>query len=201
MDKCIAEIDRLVDQYTTRRKEIEDSFIECGLEVPLVSRNLNATVNPVGPSFEPVGRDYRVKVDEEAKSRPAPEYKSPSAEIDEDASLEDRLRMVSSKISKVEDEIVKAALADDYDARERLENEARDLKARRETIIAEIKSSRSIPAVDEESQKRIEALEAECRALRSQISMIRGDIADLMNQMDEVARRLGMDEDQDEDDD
>ena len=109
--------------------------------------------------------------------------------------------MISSKISKIEDEIVKAALADDYDARERLEREARDLKARRETIIAEIKSSRSRPAADEESQKRIEALEAECRALRSQISMIRGDIADLMNQMDEVARRLGMDEDQDEDDD
>ena len=67
-----------MDQYTTRRKEIEDSFIECGLEVPLVSRNLNATVNPVGPSFEPVGRDYRVKVEEEAKSRPTPEYKTAS---------------------------------------------------------------------------------------------------------------------------
>ena len=46
-EACIAKIDALVNQYTTRRKEIEDSFIECGLEVPLVSRNLNATVNPV----------------------------------------------------------------------------------------------------------------------------------------------------------
>ena len=65
-------------QYSTRRKEIEDSFIECGLEVPLVSRNLNATVNAVGPSFEPVGRDYRIKVEEEAKNRVLPDVPASS---------------------------------------------------------------------------------------------------------------------------
>ena len=44
---CIAKIDGLIEQYSTRRKEIEDSFIECGLEVPLVTRNLNATAQTV----------------------------------------------------------------------------------------------------------------------------------------------------------
>ena len=200
-EACIAKIDALVNQYTTRRKEIEDSFIECGLEVPLVSRNLNATVNPVGPSFEPVGRDYRVKVEEEAQSRPVPEYGNASAGDEESMSPDDRLRMIASKISKIEDEMVKADLDDDYDARDRLEKEARELRTRRERIIAEIKSSRSKPALDAESLKRIDDLEAECRALRSQISMIRGEMADLLNQMDEVARRLGMDEELDEDDD
>ena len=199
---CIAKIDGLIEQYSTRRKEIEDSFIECGLEIPLVTRNLNATVNPVGPSFEPVGRDYRVRVDEEAKSRPVPDYGRTSASPDyDDASPEDRLRTISSRISEVEDKIVKATLDDDFDALERMEKEARDLRIMRERTIAEIKSSRSRPALDEASMKRIEDLEAECRALRSQISMIRGDVVEIMNQMDEVLRRLGMDLEQDEEDD
>ena len=197
---CLSKINELVEQYSARRKEIEDSFVECGLEVPLVTRNLNATVNPVGPSFEPVGRDYRIRVDEEAKSRPAPDYDSPASD-DVESSPEDRLRRISTKIAEVEDKMVKASLEDDFDAYDRLEKEARDLRVRRGTAIAEIKSARTRPSVDEDAMKRIESLEAECRALRSQISMVRGDVVELMNQMDEVVRRLGMDTEMDEEDD
>ena len=199
-ESCLSKINELVEQYSARRKEIEDSFVECGLEVPLVTRNLNATVNPVGPSFEPVGRDYRIRVDEEAKSRPVPDYGRPASD-DVESTPEDRLRRISAKIAEVEDKMVKASLEDDFDAYDRLEKEARELRVRRGAAIAEIKSARARPSVDEDTMKRIESLEAECRALRSQISMVRGDVVELMNQLDEVVRRLGMDSEMDEEDD
>lgn len=57
-----------IDQYLARKKEIEDSYIEAGLELPLESRNLNASVYRNGSSFEPETNSYKMRVMEEARS-------------------------------------------------------------------------------------------------------------------------------------
>ena len=74
--------------------------------MPLVSRNLNATVNAVGPSFEPVGRDYRVRVEDEAKNRDisyraAPEAEPASFEESDDIGvLEENLKKIATGYPK-----------------------------------------------------------------------------------------------------
>ena len=207
-DGCLKKIDALVKQYSERRKEIEDSFVACGLEVPLVSRNLNATVNPVGPSFEPVGRDYRTKLDEEAKSRDVPDAPSPATatatfeDSDDPEALELSLSRICSRISDTEAKIVKASIEDDFTARERLEREAAELRTARDKTILRIKSLKAAPSrMSDEQIGRIDRLEDEIRSLRVQISMLREEINELKDQMFEVTDKLGIDFESEEEDD
>ena len=192
-------------QYTARRKEIEDSFIECGLEVPLVSRDLNATVNAVGPSFEPVGRDYRMRVEEEALSRGpvSPPQKAAQAfqavsNSDDPAVLEENLKRRQARIAELDSEIVEAAIADDNVRRNNLEKESRELRIQREETIMKIKNMKA-PAQDsphDDCRERIESLEADVRGLRSQLSMARGDIGDLKDMVEIIMRKLNIDDDE-----
>ncbi len=194
-------------QYSTRRKEIEDSFIECGLEVPLVSRNLNATVNAVGPSFEPVGRDYRIKVEEEAKNRVLPDVppsskNAPVEDSDDVGVLKENVRRICDMLSEAEKDIVDASLNSDYSRREKLERESMELRTLRDRTISKIKSlESSVQPASEEQIRRIDKLEDEVRSLRVQISMLRENIGELMNQIDTVMESLGIERDMDEDED
>ena len=201
--ECIEKIDALVNQYTARRKEIEDSFVECGLEVPLVSRDLNATVNPVGPSFEPVGRDYRMRIEDEATSRMGSSKPQPSSQenygpsdSDDPAVLKEDLKRMQVRISELDEAIVEAAIADDFDRKNKLEKESRDLRIQREKTIMKIKNL-EVPqqkAFNDGYVERIESLEADVRGLRSQISMVRGDINDLKDMVESIMRSLQMDD-------
>ncbi len=177
--------------------------------MPLVSRNLNATVNAVGPSFEPVGRDYRIRVEDEAKNRDIPYRAAPEAEpvsfeeSDDIGVLEENLKKICARISEAENGIVEASLNDDYSKREKLEKEVIGLRTLRDRTVANIKSLKSSGAsMSNEQIERIDRLEDEVRSLRVQISMLREDIGNMMSQMDEVLDRLGISPDtEDEDED
>ncbi len=177
--------------------------------MPLVSRNLNATVNAVGPSFEPVGRDYRVRVEDEAKNRDIPYRAAPEVEpasfeeSDDISALEENLNKICARISEAEKGIVEASLNDDYSKREKLEKEVIGLRTLRDRTVANIKSLKSSGAsMSNEQIERIDRLEDEVRSLRVQISMLREDIGNIMTQMEEVLDRLGITPDtEDEDED
>ncbi len=197
---CIEKTDALIKQYSTRRKEIEDSFIACGLEVPLVSRDLNATVSAVGPSFEPVGRDYRVKVEEEYRSAPASEPQPVESAGDDLGPLEKNLRDLNARIASIEQGITEASLDGDDDRRRMLEKEGSELRALRDRTVAAVREERSqkSPQATDELLERMDRLEGENRGLRAQISILRDDLATLMTQMDEVLQKLGLDVEEEE---
>ncbi len=172
----------------------------------MVSRDLNATVNPVGPSFEPVGRDYRIKIENEATSRSAsasPQISSGAIQECADSSdpsvLKESLKKLQSRISELDDAIVEAAITDDFDRRDKLEKESRDLRIQREKTIMKIKNLETprMSASRDEYAGRIESLEADVRGLRSQISMVRGDINDLKDMVESIMRALQMDDEDD----
>jgi cell division protein FtsB len=100
------------------------------------------------------------------------------------------------RISELDEAIVEAAIADDFDRKNKLEKESRDLRIQREKTIMKIKNL-EVPqqkAVNDGYVERIESLEADVRGLRSQISMVRGDINDLKDMVESIMRSLQMDD-------
>lgn len=199
----IEQIDATLKQYNERRKEIEDSYIEAGLELPLASRNLNASVHPVGASFEPVGRDYRKLVIDETNARNAAAAKayegyevSDSEDIDE---LNGEVMDMTERLTVLEQRIVKADMDDDVGEKLRLTEEADVLRSKRENTVNKIKVLRSqgarsarISGVSVEFQERVSRNEEQIAALKTQLAMVRSDVYELRDMISEIAARLGI---------
>ena len=197
--KRIEEIDATIKQYNDRRKEIEDSYIEVGLELPLASRNLNASVYPIGASFEPVGRDYRKLVIDETNARNAIAAKayegyevSDSEDIDE---LNDEVQAMTEQLTNLEQRIGKADIGEKL----RLTEEANKLRSKRENTINKIKvlkseGARSAKAsgVSVEFQEKVNRNEEQIAALKTQLAMVRSDVYEVKDMLAEIAARLGI---------
>ncbi len=73
------------------------------------------------------------------------------------------------------------------------------LRDRREDLIHEMKEARAAPKeapkADDVTSKRLDALEADNRAIRSQLSGVRSDMMDIKEQLRELLRALGREED------
>ena len=189
----IAEMEAKIAQYRARRKEIEDSYIACGLELPLESRNLNASVYRNGSSFEPTDNNYRLGVMIESEAN-AKAYVSSGADLPEDpADLTREMNLLSDRIGALERAAMEAELEENMGEKVRLDEEATRLRAQRSDIFNKIKSikSQSAPAAD---PSRLEKLESETAALRSQMSAMRQDIGDLKILLANIADRMGIDE-------
>ncbi|MBP5395161.1 MAG: hypothetical protein J6Y18_04590 [Candidatus Methanomethylophilaceae archaeon] len=189
----IAEMEAKIAQYRARRKEIEDSYIACGLELPLESRNLNACVYRNGSSFEPTDNNYRLGVMIESEAN-AKAYVSSGADLPEDpADLTREMNLLSDRIGALERAAMEAELEENMGEKVRLDEEATRLRAQRSDIFNKIKSikSQSAPAAD---PSRLEKLESETAALRSQMSAMRQDIGDLKMLLANIADRMGIDE-------
>lgn len=202
-EACIKEIDDTVKQYDTRRKEIEDSYIEAGLELPLQSRNLNASVYAIGASFEPVGRDYRKQLIDETNARneaAAKEYEGFEVpETDDIDELNAMVKEMTSQLSSYENKIMEADLADDADTKSKLEAEADKLRQKRTNTVNKIKSLKSEgyrsadgSGVSKEFQDKVLQQEEQIAAVKTQIAMVRGEIYELKDMMMAIMDRLGM---------
>ncbi len=195
-DACdIAEMEAKIREMSARRKEIEDSFVAAGLELPLESRNLNASVYRNGYSFEPTDSAYKLNVivESEANSRA---YVSSGADLSDDpAALTHQMNVLSDRISAIERASMEAEINEDMGEKVRLDEEATVLRAQRMDVLQKIKSLRS---AEEPSPKkndgRIDKLEEETAALRSQISSLRHDVTDIKILLGNIADRLGLDD-------
>jgi hypothetical protein len=200
---CIDEIDATVAQYQARKKEIEDTYIEAGLELPLASRNLNASVYPIGTSFEPVGRDYRQALIEETNARNAIAAKAyegfevpESDDIDE---LNAEVKSMTERLTNMDAKIMEADMNDDVGEKTRLTEEANKLRFRRENTINKIKAlkaegarSASASGVSKEFQDKIVRQEEQISALKTQMSMVRSDVYEVKDMLFAIMDRLGM---------
>ena len=116
--------------------------------------------------------------------------------------LKENVRRICDMLSEAEKGIVDASLNSDYSRREKLERESMELRTLRDRTISKIKSlESSVQPASEEQIRRIDKLEDEVRSLRVQISMLRENIGELMNQIDTVMESLGIERDMDEDED
>ncbi|MBE6527833.1 MAG: hypothetical protein E7Z64_01500 [Thermoplasmata archaeon] len=197
------EIDDTIQRYSDRKKEIEDTFIEAGLELPLASRNLNASVYPVGASFEPVGRDYRKELIEETNARNAAAAKAYEGyevpETDDIDELNAMVKQMTESLTNMESKILEADLADELGEKARLQEEANKLRFRRDNTINKIKSLKSEgyrsaegSGVSKEFQDKVMQQEEQIAALKTQIAMVRSDIYEVKDMMMALMDRLGM---------
>jgi len=183
------------------------------LELPLASRNLNASVYPIGASFEPVGRDYRKLVMDETNARNAIAAKayegyevSDSEDIDE---LNDEIQDMTQRLSVMEQKIVEADMNDDVGEKMRLTEESNKLRSKRENTINKVKVLKSegarsakMSGVSVEFQEKVNRNEEQIAALKTQLAMVRSDVYEVKDMIAEIAARLGISRhDRDDNDD
>jgi len=171
--------------------------------LPLASRNLNASVYPIGASFEPVGRDYRKLVIEETNARNAiaakayEGYEVPeSDDIDE---LNAEVKDMTERLMNMENKIVEADMNDDVGEKQRLQEEVNKLRFKRENTINKIKTlksegarSASASGVSKEFQDKILQNEQQIAAVKTQLAMVRSDVYEVKDMIMALMERLGM---------
>ncbi|MBE6524848.1 MAG: hypothetical protein E7Z65_08305 [Thermoplasmata archaeon] len=196
-------IDETVARYEARKKEIEDSYIEAGLELPLASRNLNASVYPIGASFEPVGRDYRKELIDETNARNAIAAKAYEGyevpETDDIDELNAMVKEMTERLSNMEHKIMEADLADELGEKTRLQEEADKLRFRRDNTVNKIKALKSEgyrsaegSGLSKEFQDKIMQHDEQIAAVKTQIAMVRGEIYEVKDMLMTIMERLGM---------
>lgn len=182
--------ERLGELYQ-RKKEIEDSFIAAGLDPPSSSRSLNANTYATGAANEYVPPSVPDEGERVAVTRPAATREELSAEI---ASITDEMM-------KLEISMLQADLSDDVGAKQKASMEISAMRSRREQLVGQVKELNAkaeepevaAPADADALTKRIEAMEADNRALRSQVSGVRTDVAEMKDQLRQILEALNID--------
>ncbi len=181
-----------ISALNARRKEIEQTFLRAGMDIPDISRSMNATVHNAG-AFEVMGEDEAERLAGIGEQKPAATVRSQT--IDD---VTEEIRSVSDELAGVETRMVAAEIDGDDEDLDKLRMMASSLRDRRDALVrtakqmrAERPSAPAAPASDE-SARGIEALEADNRALRSQIADVRSDLQDMKEQLRQVLSALGV---------
>ena len=202
-DACIAECKSRVEQYITRKKEIEDSYIEAGLELPLATRNMNASVYRNGSQFEPTTNEYKSAVIAESRSNPKA-YASSGGDFEGmgEGDLKKELSNTMEKLSALDRAIAEAEIQGNGGEVSRLREESVVQRARADDLIQKIKASnapKEEPAAAQPVNDRsedIDRLEKDVRSLRSQMSIVRGDLEEVKESLRRILDRLHMNDDE-----
>ncbi len=174
-----------------RKREIEDSFIKAGMDVPDITRSMNATVHNTG-GFE-IHSSGEAEVLAGLRTR-----QSESIE-----GISDDIRSINEELASIENRRVAAEIEGDTEEVQKLDMMASSLRARRDTLISSAKEMRAAaaeapaPAADQRTTERIDALEAETHALRSQLSDVRNGVQDMKEQLRQIMTALGIDQEND----
>ncbi len=172
-----------------RKREIEDSFIQAGMELPDIGRSMNATVHNAS--------GFEVRSSEEAESLAGLAEKPAASPRTTDVQSE--IRSIGEELASIETKLMEAEI-DGNDAEvDKLKMMSSSLRARRDALVQEAKQQKAekpapAPAADEETMKRIADLEADNRALRSQVSGVRSDVQDVKDQLRQIMAALGIDQ-------
>lgn len=170
-----------------RKKEIEKSFVEAGMDIPDINRSMNATVHNAG-AFEIRGEEEAERV---AGIAPVKGVGSDDVAAD--------IRKIGEELADVEDRMIRAEIEGDEEEHQKLSMMASSLRSRRETLVRRAKEMReaenNAPAAapaDDAVNGRIQALEEDCRALRSQVMDVRTGLQDVKEQLRQILIALGI---------
>ncbi len=166
----VMEMEDRLGQLLARKKEIEDSFIAVGMQVPNVANDLNSNIQNYRPFMEDTDDDGRPAV-------------KPSASKEE---LTAEVESIMSELMQIEIKMLKADMDGDDGEKQKLSMMASSLKARRDSLVEEIRAINTAPEEPEPApspdaayEERFKALEADYRGLRAQVSDIRNDLSDI----------------------
>lgn len=172
-----------------RKREIEDSFIRAGMDVPDIGRSMNATVHNAG--------GFEIHGTQEAETVAGLKPTQMSIEgINED------IRSINAELASIEDRRVAAEIEGDTDEVQKLDMMASSLRSRRDSLIQSAREIRSSPKEEKPSQvsgedlERIAKLESETASLRSQVSDVRNGLQDVKEQLRQIMLALGIEPDE-----
>lgn len=199
----IEESKATIESYLARKKEIEDSYVAAGLELPLESRNLNASVYRNGSSFEPESNSYKMKVMEEARSNQKAYASAGQVDSDDPDELMAELNLLSDSISALERQVMEADLADELGEKSRLEEKLTEMRAHREDVfyrIKELRAKHEAPqapesASQDENAARIESLERDMGSIRNQVALVRNDMSEMKEALRLIMDKLHIEDD------
>lgn len=181
-------IEERLGELMMRKNDIEDSFIAAGMEIPDLRRsmNLNTCRDTANYSDEAPVRPEM--------SAPVPEVR-PAAGLDE---LSAQVASITDELMQIEIKMLQAEISDDESEKAKLTMSANALRDRRDNLVRQIKELKSAPAEREDVSddalvSRIAALEADNRALRSQLSAVRSDITAMMDDVRRIMAALDLD--------
>ncbi len=184
--------ERLGELYH-RKKEIEESYLEAGMEIPYIGRNLNANVYKEGAAYE---GSFQDTVPEE---KPRAEIR-PTATEEE---LTEQIGSITDEMMQTEIKMLQAELSGDDGEKQKLSMCISSLRSRRDYLVEQIKALRNKPEPGPEPQQsagnaeleaKIKELENDSRALRSQISGVRVDVAEMKDQLRQILLALNIDQ-------
>ena len=172
-----------------RKREIEDSFIRAGMDVPDIGRSMNATVHNAG--------GFEIHGTQEAETVAGLKPSQMSIQgINED------IRSINAELASIEDRRVAAEIEGDSDEVQKLDMMASSLRSRRDSLIQSAREIRSAPKEEErpsqvsgEDLERIAKLESETASLRSQVSDVRNGLQDVKEQLRQIMLALGIEPD------
>lgn len=183
-------IEERMGELLTRKKEIEDSFIAAGLEIPNIRNDLNANGCRDSASYNDGEKAPVAFVGALPERDP-----EPKGGLD---ALSAEVSSITDELMQIEIKMLQADLADDDSEKQKLEMSRNALRSRRDDLVAEIKAMKSAPKeeapkVDNAFENRVAALEADNRAIRSQISMVRSDVSEIKDQLRQILEALNQD--------
>ena len=178
---------RLAD-LLRRRKEIVDSYKAAGMDVPDIHRSLNANTWKEGRGCETGAIDV--------PDQPAAE--APEAIPGDIGELTSEIESVTDELMGIEVKMLRADMNGDEDEKQKLSLMASSLRSRRDTLVArvkelkaEAKKPKEAPAAEpSEIESRLESLERDNRALRSQLSDVRTDMSEVKESLREILSAL-----------
>ncbi len=187
----ITAMEARLSQLLARKKEIEDSYIAAGMDIPDVSRNLNANIWREGRNYDSTG--FKLDEDKEPAVKPEGTVEDLTAEIES----------VTDELMGIEIKMLRADMNGDEDEKQKLSMMASTLRSRRDSLVEQVKALKAeaeraaaepAPVQTSELESRIESLENDNRAIRSQLSDVRNDMADVKEALRQILGALRLDE-------
>lgn len=183
------EIQDSIARLLKRKEEIEQSFKAAGMDLPDIDRSMNATVHNASGFEVHSPEEAETLARHIADASPEPEVRIQTAD-----DISEEIKDIADELMSVEIRLMRAEIDGDESEMQKLRMMQSSLNARKTSLIQTAKEMRAEkPAVPEDAdRKRLDALEADCRSLRTQISDVRSNLQDVKAQLELIIEALGL---------
>ncbi len=176
-------VEEKIGDLLARKREIEDYFISAGMEVP----------DPNGDFNQNVHQNVRDFSDEPRKLQPDVK---PTAGKEE---LTAEIESVTDELMAIEIKMLRADMNSDQDEKQKLSMMASSLRSRRDSLVEQVKAINEAEKTTSErpvdSDPRVDKLEADLRAVRSQVGDLRIEMSSIREDVRKIMDALRIEDD------
>lgn len=183
------EIQDSIARLLKRKEEIEQSFKAAGMDLPDIDRSMNATVHNASGFEVHSPEEAETLARHIADASPEPEVRIQTAD-----DISEEIKDIADELMSIEIKLMRAEIDGDESEMQKLRMMQSSLNARKTSLIQTAKEMRSEKpfAAEDADRKRLDALEADCRSLRTQISDVRSNLQDVKAQLELIIEALGL---------